>query len=64
MTHFLNNALAILLFYLAYNGVVDISLTESLSAPWYLSLIGASIAVALFMFFFAKNSRRDLKSDI
>ena len=64
MTHFLNNALAILLFYLAYNGVVDISLTESLSAPWYLSLIGASIAVALFVFFFAKNSRRDLKSDI
>ena len=55
MAHFLNNALAMILFYLCGKGVVDIQVTESLNAPWYLVLIGFAIAVFVFFMFFVKR---------
>ncbi|MBO4307116.1 MAG: CPBP family intramembrane metalloprotease [Bacteroidales bacterium] len=53
--HFLNNAAAIILFYFAANGKVDMDVAEnSLNAPWYLAFIGLAIAVALLYVFFMK----------
>ncbi|MCR5193673.1 MAG: CPBP family intramembrane metalloprotease [Bacteroidales bacterium] len=55
MAHFLNNALAVVLFYLACNGYIDTGFTESLNAPWYLALLGLVVAIILFLLFFARN---------
>ncbi len=53
--HFINNALAIIVFYLCSKGVVDVQATESLNAPWFLVLIGLAIAVFFFVMFFVKR---------
>ncbi len=50
--HFLNNALAIVLYYLSTRGIVDMQFTETLNAPWYLALGGLVVAVAIFVWVF------------
>ena len=53
--HFLNNALAIILLFLGNRGIVDMQLTDSLNAPWYLAVIGLAIAVTIFVFAFLRR---------
>ena len=65
IAHFLNNALAIILFYLGSNGIVNSRLTESLNAPWYLALVGLALAVVIFTYVFMRqnNEKQFSKSD-
>ncbi len=59
--HFLNNALAIVLYYLSTNGLVDIQAADSLNAPWYLALGGLVLAVVVFVYVFVpqKNEKHE-----
>lgn len=53
--HFANNAIAIILYYLANKGVVDIEQTESINAPFYMVVIGVALSLVLFWFIFIKR---------
>ncbi len=59
--HFLNNALAIVLYYLSTKGLVDIQAADSLNAPWYLALGGLVLAVVVFVYVFVpqKNEKHE-----
>lgn len=59
--HFLNNALAIVLYYLSTKGLVDIQAADSLNAPWYLALVGLVLAVVVFVYVFVpqKNEKHE-----
>ncbi|MCB0698152.1 MAG: CPBP family intramembrane metalloprotease [Chitinophagaceae bacterium] len=49
IVHFTNNALQIVVEYMAKNGIIPDSVTENDSFPWYVLVIGTSAAVLFFM---------------
>ena len=54
--HFLNNAILVVLYYLANLGVIEIDMTESFNTPWYLALAGLVVAILFFRLFFCKKN--------
>ncbi len=54
IAHFANNAIVVVVYYLAYKGVVDIEMADSINAPWYLAIVGLALAVFLFWLVFLK----------
>lgn len=56
--HFLNNALVVVLYYLYINGTISTDITDTLGAPWYVTLIGLVFAVTIFYFTFLRGKRK------
>lgn len=54
MAHFANNAIVVILYYLATKGLVDFEMAESFNSPWYVAVLGLSVATAVFWFVFLK----------
>lgn len=50
--HFANNALLVILYYLASKGIVDYETAESINSPWYLAVACAAVALLVFWFAF------------
>lgn len=53
--HFANNAIVVVLYYLAQKGLVDIETAESINAPWYLAVAGLAVAAVLFWLVFLRS---------
>ena len=56
--HFVNNLMAIALYYLAEGGFVDPQAAESFNSPWYLALVGLAGAVFVFWLTFRNGEKR------
>lgn len=61
--HFANNAILVILYYMAQKGLVDIELVDSFGIPFYIALAGTAIAVVVFWLVFLKpkSSKADGK---
>ena len=56
--HFANNAIAIILYYLAYGGVIKMESTDTINAPWYLAIVGLVLACFFMWLFFLRGKKR------
>lgn len=61
--HFVNNAIVVVVYYLANRGVVDLEFADSFSSPWYLAAMGLVLASVLFWLFFLRGREKTRESE-
>jgi len=55
--HFANNAILVILYYLATKGIVELETAETFNSPWYLAFAALAVAIALFWLVFLRTKK-------
>lgn len=59
LAHFANNAIVVVLYYMANLGLIEMEKAESINSPWYLAVVCAAVAILIFWYAFVHKRNKN-----